>query len=262
MNSGELARRLLAVRDGAPLIAEVGTPLKLENLSQAYGVADSVVAALELSFGPVAGFKVGATSLAGQKLLGLSEPFYGRICERKLKANGAVWDDPIGPCTVEAEMGFVLYADLPPRAEPYSRLEVQASIGLAIPLLEINRPAYSDPLEAGGLALIADNGVTQGLVMGEPGRALGAAPDLAEETVTMSRNAKSCAQGHGAVVLDDPLNAVIWLANALRLQGHGLHTGAVIASGAMTQHVRGAPGDTFTANYSTLGRVTINFRGS
>ncbi|HEY0746013.1 MAG TPA: hypothetical protein VGD63_04885 [Steroidobacteraceae bacterium] len=260
MNPGDLARRLLAVREGAPLIGELNSELKLESLAEAYRVADSVVAALETNLGRVSGFKVGATSLGGQKLLGLGEPFYGRICERKLLANDAVWGDPIGTCTVEAEIGFVLCADLPPRAQAYSPLEVRTAIGLALPLLEINRPAYSAPLTVGGLALIADNGVTQGLVMGTPGHALHAAGHLADETVTLSRNAKSCAQGQGAVVLGDPLNAVIWLANALRQQGRGLHTGEVIASGAMTQHVRGAPGDTFTAEYSTLGRVAVHFQ--
>ncbi len=257
MSVGDLAFRLVAVRAGAAPIENVPEDLAPRDITQAYAVADLVVAALELSLGRIAGYKIGATTIEGQKILGLLEPFYGRTFERNIVASGQEWNLAGRLSSVEPEIGFLLVADLPPRSTPHSMPEVRAAVGLVMPLLEINRPAYARPFEVGGLCLVADNGVTQGFVRGGPGLQLDGCPDLSLERVTLTRNGVACGVGLGSVVLGDPLNALLWLANALRVQGRGLKAGDCVASGAMTSHVAVSAGDIFEAEYSTLGKVSM-----
>ncbi len=251
-----LAARLLEVRGGAPLLDPPPAGLAPPDLASAYAAAHRVVAALEATLGPVRGYKVGATSAGGQKMLGLDEPFYGCEPARAVLESGATWHSLGRAYTVEAEVGFVVARDLPPRAAPYGEYEVRDALALAIPLFEINRPAYARPFEVGGLWLVADNGVTHGLVTGGPGAAVAAAAArLADETVRMTRNGAPCAEGSASVVLGDPLRAVHWLANALGRHGRGLRAGDVVASGAMTPPVPMTPGDEIVARYATLGEV-------
>ena len=258
MSLHEFADKLLSVRAGAPDLDHVPESLRPRDLAEAYAVADLLVAALAPVLGVVAGYKVGATSTQGQQLLGLTEPFFGRNFARRIQRDGASWEAAGRPCSAEAEVGFVLGKDLPARGSAYSLSEVRAAIERVVPLLEINRPAFKRPFEVGGLCLVADNGVTQGLVIGGPGSALLADGSLGGETVRMFHNGAHCAEGTAAVVLDDPINAVCWLANALRVRGGGLHAGVTIASGAMTPPIPLVAGDRIVAEYSTLGRVAIN----
>ena len=257
MTRQALVSRLLAVRDGAPLIEDVPCAQRPRDVAEAYTIADDIVATLEPQWGAVVGYKIGATSTGGQQLLGLAEPFYGRAFAQRVTRGAARWDAENGPYTLEAEVGFVLAYDLPPRAEPYTLAEVHDAVEAVVPVLEVNRPSYARPFEVGGLCLIADNGVTQGLAVGEAVALVAALPNLAIERVRMLRNGEQCADGHAAAVLGNPLNALLWLANALRAQGRGLRGGDVVASGAMTPPVAMAGGDVFAARYTTLGRIDL-----
>ena len=258
MSSREFADKLLSVRAGAPELEDVPEALRPQDLAEAYAVADLLVAALAPALGVVAGYKVGATSTQGQQLLRLTEPFFGRNFAKRIRRDGASWDAAGRPCSAEAEVGFVLGKDLPARRSAYSLPEVRAAVDRVVPLLEINRPAFKRPFEVGGLCLVADNGVTQGLVIGGPGGPLLANGSLGGETVRMFHNDAVCAEGAAAVVLGDPINAVWWLANALRVRDRGLHAGQTIASGAMTRPIPLFAGDRIVAEYSTLGRVAVN----
>jgi 2-keto-4-pentenoate hydratase len=71
------------------------------------------------------GWKIAATSIAGQKHIGVSEPLAGRLLESRLKANGASVSIGSNIMKVaEAEFAFRMGRDLPPRATPYTVDEV------------------------------------------------------------------------------------------------------------------------------------------
>jgi len=256
-----LSELLLAVRDGARALEDVPPTLRPADLAAAYATADRIVAELEPRWGRVAGYKVGATSAAGQKLLRLAEPFYGRDFKNRIVAGDGPWAVGDGLSSAEAEVGFVMADDLPPGPNELTLDAVAGAVERVIPLFEINRPSYQRPFEVGGLCLVADNGVTQGLVTGGPGRPIGDPAGLALETVHMTRNGATCADGIAHVVLGNPLNALHWLANALRAHGTGLRAGDVVASGAMTPPVPIAAGDHLSAEYLTLGRIDLRVVG-
>ena len=256
MRRSKLATSLLRVRRGSALLGDIPAGVTPADVASAYAIADEVVTALTPQWGAVAGYKVGATSEAGQRVLKLAEPFYGRAFAGGIVNSGSGWAVEGTGCTVEAEIGFVMGRNLPPRATPYTQSEVRRAVARVVPLLEINRPAYAKPFEVGGLCLIADNGVTQAFVRAARGRALGQR-SFRDEAVTLLQNGRGVAAGTAVVVLGDPLRAVVWLANALSRRECGLRKGDVVASGAMTPPVAFSAGDTMSATYSTLGKVAF-----
>lgn len=256
MKRSKLASRLLRVRSGAKLIDDVPEAVRPANLHAAYAIADEIVAALQPSLGAVVGYKVGATSEAGQAILGLEEPFYGRAFAKRVLMSGSRWYGAGLAHSIEAEVGFVIGTDLPARSNAYSSSEVRRAVARVVPLLEINRPSYARPFEMGGFGLIADNGVTQAFVRGRRGTVMGRR-SFRHESVQLLQNGCEVALGSAEVVMGDPLRSLIWLANALSRQGRGLIRGDVVASGAMTPPIHVDEGDSIVARYSTLGSIAV-----
>ena len=257
MSDSDLGARLLAVRSGALPLEHVPASLRPVSLEQAYRTADALLGALGAGRGAVVGYKIGATSTKGQQLLGLQEPFFGRHFSHTIRRERDVRIEVVAGVTVEAEIGFIMARDLPMRREPYTVADVAAAVGYAVPLLELNRPSYAHPFDVGGLSLIADNGVTHALVVGGAGLDTVREGALGREAVRMYRNGELIAEGMGNAVLGDPLVALAWLANALGGHG-GLHVGDVVASGALTPGLPFAAGDVITAEYASLGSVTMS----
>ncbi len=205
----------------------------------------------------IAGYKIGATSARGRQILGLKAPFYGRILADTLYPSPATVRLGKRTFAVEAEIGCELGADLPPRAAPYTRAEVAASVRKVLPLLELNAPSFSQPFEFGGRCLIADNGVNAGAVIGTPG-----SMDLyviGETHVKITVNQADMARGAPAAAPDDPLSSLTWLANTLSRHGTGLLDGQVIATGTMSAPLDIAADCTLEADFGALGRAQIVF---
>jgi 2-keto-4-pentenoate hydratase len=75
--------------------------------------------------------------------------------------------------------------------------------------------------------------------------------------MVFTKNGNLVATGAGAAALGDPLSAVAWLANTLAPLGVTLPAGSVIMTGALHAMCPIAPGDTFRAEFSHLGPITL-----
>jgi 2-keto-4-pentenoate hydratase len=102
-----------------------------------------------------------------------------------------------------------------------------------IPTIEIVENRYGDFLARGLGTLIADDFFHKACVMGTP---VEYAPDLALEDVVgrMILDGSEIHTGTGAEVMGHPLEAIVWLANALAAQGGMLRAGDIISSGSIT----------------------------
>jgi 2-keto-4-pentenoate hydratase len=250
-------RSLLAMlreaRAGGGLIARLAADDTPADLDAAYAVA----AQLAEHRGPVAGWKVGATSPGGQALLGLSEPFFGRIFADVLWPDAAVIECGAGSIAIEPEVALLLSQDVPPRALPYAPEEVAEAVAAVGPALEINRPSFLRPLEVGGLALIADNGVNAGACIGAwrtDWRVLGI--DTLTVRVMVDRNPS--ATGGAGSVHGGPLGSLTWLANALSRRDCGLSAGQIVLSGALTRPLDLVAGQRIEATFEGLGSVRMS----
>jgi 2-keto-4-pentenoate hydratase len=250
-----LAQLLAARRDGR-LIEAVSADMRPATLQDAYDTADRLAA---LTGRSVAGWKIGATTPRGQKALGLSEPFGGRIFADTVWHSPAVLAGVQGVLTIGAEIVLHLNRDLDARPAPLDAAAVATAVDRVGPALELNQPSFRDPFLAGGLCLIADNGVNVGLVLGEARPALRTL-HLTTLAVSLSLNAEVRSHGCAHDTGFDPLEALAWLANDRARRGDPLRAGQWISTGDLVGPVEARAGDTVEGNFGPLGVVRLELQ--
>jgi len=178
------------------------------------------------------GWKIAATSAAGQAHIGVDGPLAGRLFAERVVESGATV--PMGANRMrvaEAEFAFRMGRTLPPRAAPYTVDEVLDAVASLHPAIEIPDSRYEDFVHAGGPQLIADNACAHLFVLGPATIADWRALDLATHPVTGTVTGAPPAHGRGANALGDPRVALAWLANELRGLGIPLAAGEVVTTG-------------------------------
>ncbi|NHI19552.1 fumarylacetoacetate hydrolase family protein [Phycicoccus endophyticus] len=204
----------------------------------------------------VTGHKVGLTSVAMQRLLGVSEPDYGHLLDDFVHLEHA--PVPVGRFLqprIEPEVAFVL--DAPLRGPGVSVADALRAVAFVLPALEIVDSRIRD-WRIGLLDTIADNASSGGVVLGSTPTPVGEV-DLRRVGATLHRNAELVGTGVGGAVLGSPVTALVWLANTLGARGVTLEAGHVVLPGAVCAMVPVAAGDTVTATFAGLGSVTARF---
>jgi 2-keto-4-pentenoate hydratase len=226
------------------------------TIADGYRVQDALVAFMGEA---VVGWKIGSTSKKAQKIVGTIGPFAARILASNFHASPAALPaDGFFMRALEAEFAFRLGADLPVRDTPYGRDEVVAAAGALHPAIEISDSRFTDWAKAGAPSLIADNGNEGQVIFGDPvtdWRDI----DLPGHEVVMIVNGETVAEGRGANVLGDPIEALVWLANDQRQRGHGLRAGEAVITGSCTGVNMAEAGDTARAEFGSLGAVELKF---
>ncbi|MFG2304714.1 2-keto-4-pentenoate hydratase [Actinacidiphila glaucinigra] len=202
------------------------------------------------------GHKIGLTSQAVQRQLGVDQPDFGAL----LSDMGVAQDDqvPFGRLLqpkVEAEVALVLNADLP-NAE-CTIDDVIAATEYAVSALEIVDSRIAD-WDITFVDTVADNASSGLYVLGEQRVRLDEV-DLAAVCMSMSKNGEVASEGTGAACLGSPLNATLWLARTLAELGDPLKAGDVVLTGALGPMVVAAAGDVFAVSISQLGDVSVRF---
>src|ERR1700728_3176057 len=198
----------------------------------------------------IKGHKVGLTSAAMQRQLGVDQPDYGHLLDRMF------WLEyepiPIGRFLqprVEPEMAFVLARPL--QGPGVTVAEAIAAVDFVLPALELIDSRIRD-WKIGLGDTIADNASSGGVVLGtRPVRA--EALDLALTGCLLRRNGRIIDTGAGGAVLGSPVNALVWLANVLGERGVTLQAGHVVLPGSVCAAIPFGPGDTISATFDRIG---------
>ena len=214
------------------------------------------------SASPLFGWKIAATSKAGQAHINVDGPLAGRLLrERVIESGGEI---PLGRNhmrVAEAEFAFRVGVDLPPRATPYSTAAVLAAVATLHPAIEIPDSRFDDFTLVGAPQLIADNACAHYFVPGSAApvnwRAIDLAAHHAIGTVRHANGQRLHRQGVGANVLGDPRDALAWLVNELSSLGITLRAGEMVTTGTSLAPVPIDAGDTIDADFGALGRVTV-----
>ena len=209
-----------------------------------------------LSAQKVFGWKIAATSKAGQQHIGVDGPLAGRLLEERVFPSGASVSLANNIMNVaEAEFAFRMGCDLPPRKSPYSLDEVIAAVASMHPAIEIPDSRYRQFVSVGAAQLIADNACASYFVLGSATVADWRQHDLARHSVACHVNGKLVREGKGENVLGDPCIALTWIANELSLVGDMLRGGETITTGTCIAPAAVAAGDHVVADFGEFGRV-------
>jgi 2-keto-4-pentenoate hydratase len=220
----------------------------------------AIQAAIEqYSPGDLFGWKIAATSEAGQKHINVDGPMAGRILTETVIPDGGTAPMPGNEMRVgEPEFAFRMAVDLPPRSQPYTVQEVLDAVATLHPAIEIPDSRFADFVSAGAAQIIADNACAHLFVLGPATTANWRALDLVEEKPIITLREKQFV-GHGKNVLGDPRIALAWLANELGQLGVTLRAGQIVTTGTCHPPLPIQAGDFFAADFGALGKVSVRF---
>jgi len=212
----------------------------------------------ERSASPLFGWKIAATSVAGQRHINVDGPLAGRLLAECVLADGAA--APIGANhmrVAEVEFVFRMGRELAPRTAAYEVDEILAAVETLHPAIEIPDSRFEDFTAVGAAQLIADNACGHKFVLGPPTTVDWRKLDLAEHAVVGRVGERYERQGKGANVLGDPRIALAWLVNELSQLGITLKAGQVVTTGTCVVPLEFAPGDRVIGSLGRLGEVSV-----
>jgi 2-keto-4-pentenoate hydratase len=218
---------------GQPLPPEaLGQPL--QDPAQGYVAQEALAHWFRAQgYGRQAGYKIGATTSAMQEYLGVDEPLCGRLLDRGRVEPGSVLrvsgDCPIG---LECELAFTLAEDLPKRDEPWRRRTILPFLADCHAALEVAENRYGDFRTCPVGVIVGDDVFHRAYALGTP--AEWRAEDLGSIAGRITIDGLTVQTGHGYDVMGNPLEAVVWLANAAPRIGCRLRRGQIILTGSMT----------------------------
>jgi len=242
-------------RAGTKLIG-LEPDLRPRDRAEGYAIQAKIEAQ---SGGTLFGWKIAATSEAGQKHINVGGPMVGRILPETVIPDGGVAAMAGNEMRVaEPEFAFRMRVDLPPRSSAYSVAEVLDAVDTLHPAIEIPDSRFADFVSAGEPQIIADNACAHLFVLGRPAMLNWRALDLVEEKPVITLRGQRHV-GHGRNVLGDPRIALAWCANELRQLGLTLRAGEVVTTGTCHPPLPIRSGDLVAADIGSLGQVTVGF---
>jgi 2-keto-4-pentenoate hydratase len=226
------------------------------SVAEGYAIQEAMVACAAQ---PVSGWKIAATSKAGQAHIGVTEPLAGRLFKNFILADGArLPAAPLHMKVMEVEFAFRMARDLLPRPAAYEQSEVCDAVAALHLAIEVPDARFERFAEIGPAQIAADDAFASWFLLGQQvpdWRSL----DLPARRVRAVNNGAVAAEGSGANVLGDPRIALTWLANHLSQRGIGLKAGDIVTTGTCITPPTIAPGDRVTAEFEGLGQLSVAF---
>jgi len=242
---------------GGTKLAGLDAALRPHDRTEAYAIQAAIE---QYSSGPLFGWKIAATSEAGQKHINVDGPMAGRILAETVIPDGGTASMAGNEMRVaEPEFAFRMRVDLPARTTPYTMQQVLDAVDTLHPAIEIPDSRFADFVSAGAAQIIADNACAHLFVLGSPTSADWRSLDLVEERPVVSLRGQQF-MGHGKNVLGDPLIPLTWLANELRQLGVTLGAGQIVTTGTCHPPLPIQSGDFCAVDFGSLGKVSVGFK--
>ncbi len=224
------------------------------TMDEAYEVQARLLAARVNRGEHQVGWKLGYTSEAMRRQMGVARPNFGPLTDHMVLEDGEpVGADVLQP-RVEPEVAVILDRPVAPGAE---RAEVAAAVRESRAALEVVDSVWRDyrfRIEDN----TADGSSAAYVVLGP---ALDAT-DLAGVPVRLDVGGETVGTGTGAAAMGHPLDALAWLAGELGRRGNGLRAGDLVITGGLTAAVPLPPGGEAVAVFGDGVRVRTRRRES
>ncbi len=223
------------------------------SIDDAYRIQAEGIRLREADGESVIGGKLGFTSEAMRRAMGVDEPNYGWVTDAMLLADGVVRLDRFIHPKAEPEIAFVLGEDLDASADVSAVLGATRGVTACLEVVDsrFRDFAFRAPDN------IADDSSAAAFVPGAE------APisdlDLAGAEVRLRVDGAEVDRATGAAVMGHPAAAVAWMARAAS-GARGLRRGDVVLSGGLTAPVRLEAGMTLIVEIEGIGSATLEVR--
>ncbi|WP_213769166.1 fumarylacetoacetate hydrolase family protein [Caballeronia sp. dw_19] len=254
----EAATALYEARRERRQIARISETFGIHIETEAYEVASMNIQRRMQEGAKIVGRKIGLTSKAVQKQLGVDQPDYGILLDTMELLSGATIDmaSLVQP---KAEAEIALVADRDIDREGLSWGQFLTSIAYALPAIEI----VDSVIENWSITLadtIADNASCGSYVLGlEPRKITDVS--LIHSGMALLRNGAVAATGSGAACLDSPLLSAYWLACKMIAGGNPIRAGEVVLTGALGPMIPLGGGDRIEVEIGGVGSVRCQADG-
>ena len=207
------------------------------------------------------GYKAALTNPAVQKRFGHDRPLRGTLYAKMILPAGAKVPATYGSRPVyEADLVAVV-GDAARLMAARTPLEALEGVSVFRPFIELPDLVFDPQVPLDGALLLAINAGARLGVLGEPVRLAGLGRiggRLAEMQIdVLDQTGTRLSGGKGADVLNNPLNAVLWLAQSLKAEGKSLRDGDLLSLGSFSALLPPKAGSTATVRYTGLGFVPV-----
>ncbi len=253
--SEQAARLLLDAHRRRHRIDELPVSCRPLDLASGYAIQDTLLASTGEH---LAGYKIAATSEAGQAHIGVDHPIAGGLVASHLSEPGACVS-LVGNqmCAVEGEFVFEFERPLMPKPTPYSRDQVMQAVGSLRLGIEVPDSRLNNFARAGAPQLVADNACAHRFILGPAIACEWRADNLAEQVVELWIDGREVARGVGANALGDPRDALVWLVNHCSSRDQALGSGQFVTTGVCAGPTEVSPGQAVVARFGRYGEVDM-----
>ncbi|MDE3205661.1 MAG: 2-oxopent-4-enoate hydratase [Acidobacteriota bacterium] len=203
------------------------------------------------------GYKLGWTSAAMRRSLGISRPNWGTLWESQVLSSGQMLDvGMLRHPKVEPEIVYRVGADLDGLGATVTTGMVEEACGGWAVGLEVVDPRFPD-YRFDWLDNTADNSSASRVVQSTW---VAGPSDTAAWTVEFS-DGEATMDGLGAAAMGSPVNAVMWLVEALAEEGERLRAGDIVFTGGITPPLDVSAGRSYRASAPRTG-LAVSFDAS
>jgi 2-keto-4-pentenoate hydratase len=210
--------------------------------------------------GPIAGWKIAATSLAGQRHIGVDGPLAGPVFASRVRGDEVTVSLSGNRMRVaECEVVFGFARAVEPRPQPWTRAQALAQVAQVMPGIEVPDSRFAQFERAGQAQLIADCACCHEMLLGRPLAALDRLDELAALPVQARLSDGRRFEGVGANALGDPVEALRWFLGEMSAVGQRIEAGHFVTTGACVTPIAVEPGQALEADFGWLGVMRVRF---
>ncbi|MFJ3056225.1 2-keto-4-pentenoate hydratase [Herbaspirillum sp. NPDC087042] len=236
----------------APLRNDIGQT----DAAIAYAVQQANVDLRRAAGERIVGRKIGLTSMAVQRQLGVDQPDFGTLFATMAYGdNQPLRLSSLIQPKVEAEIALVLKQDL--SASRHTFADIMEATAYAVAAIEVVDSRVRD-WDIRFTDTVADNASSAMFVLGSRPVPLSEL-DLSACTMQMKKEDEVVSRGTGSACLGNPLNAAVWLADRMVQLGTPLRAGDIVLTGALGPMVAVTEPGTYVAHIDGLGSVRAVF---
>lgn len=224
------------------------------DLATAYRVQEVLIDRKVAAGEHVVGVKLGLTSRAKQLRMGISSPLLAVLTDAMvLPMEQPIPLDTLIHPRIEPELVFVMGRELRgPGITAATALAAVETVHAGFEVIDSRYIDYSFALPD----VIADN-ASSALFIVNPRGVQPSEIDLALEAVVLSSGGVVVDTATGAAVQGHPAEALALAANGLAARGQSIPAGSLVLSGGMTDAIEVVPGSAITADFTSLGSITV-----